>query len=74
MYIHAFQSLVWNKIVSKRIKEFGLQPIVGDLVLLEQEQLNGSSSVKEDVSEDTESDDDLEGNIMKYVIKRYSIK
>ncbi|XP_076277705.1 pseudouridine synthase 7 [Lasioglossum baleicum] len=32
MYIHAYQSLVWNQMVSKRIKEFGKKPIVGDLV------------------------------------------
>lgn len=32
MYIHAYQSFVWNKVVSRRIKEFGLKPIVGDLV------------------------------------------
>ncbi|XP_017893337.1 pseudouridylate synthase 7 homolog [Ceratina calcarata] len=32
MYIHAYQSFVWNHMVSKRIKEFGRKPIVGDLV------------------------------------------
>ncbi|XP_014225977.1 pseudouridylate synthase 7 homolog [Trichogramma pretiosum] len=32
MYIHSYQSYVWNLIVSKRIKEFGLKPVVGDLV------------------------------------------
>uniref|UniRef100_A0A1B6CNJ3 TRUD domain-containing protein n=1 Tax=Clastoptera arizonana TaxID=38151 RepID=A0A1B6CNJ3_9HEMI len=32
MYSHAFQSLVWNKIVSRRVKEFGLVPLAGDLV------------------------------------------
>nr|XP_033325062.1 pseudouridylate synthase 7 homolog [Megalopta genalis]XP_033325063.1 pseudouridylate synthase 7 homolog [Megalopta genalis] len=32
MYIHAYQSLVWNHMVSRRIKEFGRKPIVGDLV------------------------------------------
>lgn len=32
MYIHAYQSFVWNHIVSRRIKEFGSKPIVGDLV------------------------------------------
>lgn len=33
LYIHAYQSLVWNNMVSRRIKEFGLKPIVGDIVV-----------------------------------------
>ncbi|KAH0563898.1 pseudouridylate synthase 7 homolog [Cotesia glomerata] len=32
MYIHSYQSLVWNNMISRRIKEFGRKPIVGDLV------------------------------------------
>ncbi|XP_076643173.1 pseudouridine synthase 7 [Halictus rubicundus] len=32
MYIHAYQSFIWNQMVSRRIKEFGKKPIVGDLV------------------------------------------
>ncbi|CCA66620.1 related to PUS7-pseudouridine synthase [Serendipita indica DSM 11827] len=33
MYVHAYQSYVWNAIVSERIKRYGLDgPIVGDIV------------------------------------------
>jgi len=33
MYIHAYQSYVWNAVVSERIKIYGAgSPVVGDLV------------------------------------------
>jgi len=31
MYVHAYQSYVWNSVVSRRIHEFGLDPRPGDL-------------------------------------------
>lgn len=36
LYIHSFQSLIWNKMASRRIKELGLKPAVGDLVLIDE--------------------------------------
>nr|XP_033815643.1 pseudouridylate synthase 7 homolog isoform X2 [Geotrypetes seraphini] len=33
MYIHSYQSYVWNNMVSKRIEEYGLKAVPGDLVL-----------------------------------------
>ncbi|CAH1784910.1 unnamed protein product [Owenia fusiformis] len=33
MYIHSYQSYIWNTLVSRRIREHGLLPLVGDLVL-----------------------------------------
>ncbi|KAM7388829.1 hypothetical protein PAMP_024976 [Pampus punctatissimus] len=33
VYIHSYQSVVWNTMVSRRIKAFGLKSVEGDLVL-----------------------------------------
>ena len=33
MYIHSYQSFVWNNMVSRRIEAFGLKAVEGDLVL-----------------------------------------
>lgn len=33
MYVHAYQSYIWNAAVSKRIKDFGLNVVAGDLVM-----------------------------------------
>ncbi|XP_013872268.1 pseudouridylate synthase 7 homolog [Austrofundulus limnaeus] len=35
MYIHSYQSVVWNTLVSRRIEAFGLKAVEGDLVLRE---------------------------------------
>ncbi|XP_060948687.1 pseudouridylate synthase 7 homolog isoform X1 [Limanda limanda] len=33
MYIHSYQSVVWNTMVSRRIEAFGLRAVEGDLIL-----------------------------------------
>uniref|UniRef100_A0A674I8C9 Pseudouridylate synthase 7 homolog n=1 Tax=Terrapene triunguis TaxID=2587831 RepID=A0A674I8C9_9SAUR len=33
MYIHSYQSYIWNNMVSKRIEEYGLKAVSGDLIL-----------------------------------------
>ncbi|XP_028412402.1 pseudouridylate synthase 7 homolog [Dendronephthya gigantea] len=37
MYVHAYQSYIWNVAVSKRIQELGLKVAIGDLVFNETE-------------------------------------
>ncbi|KAI9209567.1 pseudouridine synthase [Polychytrium aggregatum] len=47
MYVHAYQSFVWNQAVSERVRQFGNRVVVGDLVLPENLQLNDSNDFSE---------------------------
>nr|XP_018897314.1 PREDICTED: pseudouridylate synthase 7 homolog isoform X1 [Bemisia tabaci] len=47
LYVHGYQSYVWNLIVSRRIEEFGLAPIAGDLVLADDIDLEVVTSREE---------------------------
>ncbi|CAK9798539.1 Pseudouridylate synthase 7 homolog [Anthophora plagiata] len=68
MYIHAYQSFVWNHMVSRRISEFGTEPIVGDLVYENDIRNNdneddiGNGNENDVVTEDTT---DTNGKIIK---------
>ena len=56
MYVHAYQSLVWNSAVSERWKRFGSSVIEGDLVLVNEhrDKVNDIAQV-EDVDADGEA-------------------
>lgn len=33
MFVHSVQSLLWNRLVTERIRRFGMEPVAGDLVI-----------------------------------------
>jgi len=39
MYLHSYQSIIWNNMVSRRIEELGDEPCVGDLILNKESEL-----------------------------------
>ena len=56
MYVHAYQSLVWNVAASERWKHFGDQVLEGDLVLVdEHKDKGGSTSKPEEIDMDGEA-------------------
>ncbi|QLL30957.1 hypothetical protein HG536_0A07720 [Torulaspora globosa] len=50
MYVHAYQSYVWNTVASKRIELYGLQVTEGDLVITE--ELPSLNNQDDDFDED----------------------
>ncbi|KAA6412201.1 MAG: pseudouridine synthase Pus7 [Lasallia pustulata] len=55
MYVHAYQSLVWNFAASERWKRFGDQVLNGDLVLIDEHKDKNADTLKpEDVDADGE--------------------
>ncbi|KAG1670926.1 Pseudouridylate synthase 7 [Nymphon striatum] len=57
MYVHSYQSNIWNKAVSYRFKEFGMKPIAGDLVF--SSDIDGHSGTGAKVKILTEEDVEL---------------
>lgn len=58
MYLHSYQSYVWNQIVSKRIAKYGLNLIEGDLVYVDR-----AAGDKYETTGELEVDDVASGNI-----------
>lgn len=81
IYIHAYQSYLWNRAVSERLRMFGRKVLLGDLVAgkganLDDELAENEDEEKPQDEKDKEekktSDDELievtEENIMKYTL------
>jgi len=70
MYLYAYQAYLWNRLVSRRVKEYGLRVLPGDLVMKTGEERaetgdewvqaidDDLSSLSEPVLEGTEPDND----------------
>ncbi|KAK9318874.1 pseudouridine synthase [Lipomyces orientalis] len=52
MYVHAYQSFVWNTVVSERIAKFGLAVLEGDLVLDDAEKIATHEDAEDEFEED----------------------
>ena len=61
IYVHAYQSYIWNKIVSHRLQKYGNEVLVGDIIL--------SSDDDEVTGEDTKVEFVTEENKDKYTIR-----
>ncbi|GAM82241.1 hypothetical protein ANO11243_002200 [Dothideomycetidae sp. 11243] len=51
MYVHAYQSLIWNSVAARRRELFGGKVVEGDLVIIEKDSANGGSEAQEDVDD-----------------------
>lgn len=77
MYVHAYQSFVWNKVVSYRIKTFGLNVIAGDLVIDDAKSQGITANVtgiagNDEEEEEKEEEEDFEEDVAtnKYIRAR----
>ncbi|XP_047515423.1 pseudouridylate synthase 7 homolog [Pieris napi] len=71
LYVHSYQSLIWNKVVSRRLQTLGPTPQVGDLVSedsVEEEPLELEDEATEEESEEKQIKQDAPKKLSKVKI------
>ena len=70
IYVHAYQSLLWNKAVSKRIDSYGLQVMVGDLIVKRDFESSNSDVLQSSINVHVVTQEDVDAKIyeMKDVV------
>ena len=68
IYLHAYQSYIWNQAVSKRLEKFGRQVLIGDLVI-KKEQAHLIDNIIEDLSVDVDEEAEVDRDDDKKQIK-----
>lgn len=69
LYLHAYQSMIWNKIVSRRLKTYGTTVLIGDLYV---NDINNDNNNVLYVTEENEKDIKLEQIVLP--LPGYDIK
>lgn len=69
MYVHSYQSYIWNMMVSKRIQRYGIRVVTGDLILLDRSDLPDSAEEFDEVHD--QSSGNTHGERVRYMIDRH---
>lgn len=75
LYLHAYQSYIWNTVVSRRIREYGLKTLPGDLVIVQGTDESTSDETSKDKgcdakdAENTSDNESEDGDQPQEVIK-----